>query len=861
MSRSLRPRLVAATVVAVVAAGLPLLPGAAANAAVAGTITLGGLCLDDVNASTADGSPVQLASCASGSAEQSFGWNSDGTVGVLGHCLAVAGGSDANGAALQLASCDGSAPEQHFAFQPDTTVLSTKSGKCLQVQGSSATAGAAVGLQPCNAAQALQQWQAAGAPASGYTLSAGTSATNGINGDDTPAFPYLDRNGQFYYQSAHSLYGATDGRSWDFYTGSNFDTATTASISKSGTNKDTTAFCNSSPTGANATNAPSGSGYAERNYCDLVGVWVDPDTGTWYGLVHNEFTPQPFGDGLHYDAVDYASSTDHGATWTIQGHAITSPYSTTRGDTTAFPNATYYYGDGDPRLYVDQRSGYFYVFYMSRLIDKNGSWGAFQEHVARAPISGKMSSASWSKWYDGSWSQPGVGGAESDVIPADGVGSGWIPSAQGYSPQTAGSVGSQVAAGTTPATSQLSVLNIAWDAYLGKYIGTPENEAGSNQPQHFYVTDDLATERWTDIGSAGPAQSSWYRWFLDPANLTGGAIVGRSFRSYCEYSCTPNDSEYTQFTVAPSSSAGLPSSPVGSGGSYRIGAGDGAYLAQSGSAVTTSTAPSGTAAQWTFTPTGDGFYTVANTGSGQLLGVDSTKNAGRAWDAPVTVAAQGSGGPTVGQQWSVQTLMQSPASSGSSTPTGGYRLINRYSDLALSLTSGNYAVATAPQRGWDNTGSAGDTRPVAAQTLAFTAAATGDLSGTHTLTLGGEALDDPNWSTTQGIQIDTWSTNGGRNQSWVLTRQSNGAYTVVNAYSKLCLDDDGGATAAGTAVIQWACTGNSNQQWTAARLASGGYTLTNVHTGLLLTTASTADGALVTQQADTGSALQQWTLG
>ncbi|WP_052434468.1 RICIN domain-containing protein [Streptacidiphilus melanogenes] len=723
MSSSLRPRLVAATAFAVVAAGLPLFPAAAAHAASGGTITVGGQCLDDVNAATADGSPIQLAAC-DGTPAQSFAWNADGTVGVLGTCLAVAGGSEADGAALQLAACSGAAPEEHFAFQPDATVLSAASGKCLQVQGSSAAPGAAVGLEPCNPSQALQDFTAATAPASGYTLSAGTSVSGG-NGDDTPAFPYLDKNGQFYYQSAHSLYGATDSRSWDFYTGKDFDTASTASISKSGTNKDTTAFCDNSPTGVNATDAPSGSGYAQRNYCDLVGVWVDPDTGTWYGLVHNEFTPQPFGDGLHYDAIDYASSTDRGATWTIQGHAVTSPYSTKRGDTAAFPNSTYYYGDGDPRLFVDQRSGYFYVFYMSRLVDKTGGWGGFQEHVARAPISKKMSSSSWSKWYDGSWSQPGVGGAESDVIPSDGVGSGWIPSARGYSPSTAGSVASQIAAGTTPVTSQLSVLNIAWDAYLGKYIGTPENEAGSDQPQHFYVTDDLATEKWTDIGSAGPAQSSWYRWFLDPANLTSGAIVGRSFRSYCEYSCTPDDSEYTQFTVAPTSLAGLPSSPVGAGGSYRVGAGDGRYLTQSGNSLTTTTAPSGSSAQWTFTPTGDGFFTVANASSGQLLGVDPTKNAGRAWDTAAKLGRPGAEGPTVGQQWSIQTVMQSPATSGASTPTGGYRLVNRYSGLALSLTGGSAAVATAPQRGWNNSGTAGDTRPVSAQTLTFTAAAAG----------------------------------------------------------------------------------------------------------------------------------------
>lgn len=123
-------------------------------------------------------------------------------------------------------------------------------------------------------------------------------------------------------------------------------------------------------------------------------MWVDPDTGDWYGLVHNEFTPQPFGDGLHFDAIDYAVSTDRGRTWTIQDHVITSPFSTVRGDTAAFPNQTYDYGDGDQRLFVDTASGYFYVYYGSRIVDKKGGWKAFYEHVARAPIAQRMAPGS-----------------------------------------------------------------------------------------------------------------------------------------------------------------------------------------------------------------------------------------------------------------------------------------------------------------------------------------------------------------------------------------------------------------------------------------------------------------------------------
>ncbi|MEU5668680.1 hypothetical protein AB0H10_39330, partial [Streptomyces longwoodensis] len=242
---------------------------------------------------------------------------------------------------------------------------------------------------------------------------------------DTPASPFLDRDGTFHYQQSAALYGANDPRSWDFYTGTDFDTAVFDSALSTAVNPadpadrndDTTARCDNSPTGREASDPPAGSGYSQKNYCDLSGVWVDPDTGDWYGLVHNEFTPQPFGDGLHFDAIDYAVSTDRGRTWTIQDHVITSPFSTVRGDTAAFPNQTYDYGDGDQRLFVDTASGYFYVYYGSRIVDKKGGWKAFYEHVARAPIAQRMAPGSWRKWYDGAWSQPGTGGKESNIVP------------------------------------------------------------------------------------------------------------------------------------------------------------------------------------------------------------------------------------------------------------------------------------------------------------------------------------------------------------------------------------------------------------------------------------------------------------
>ncbi|MFJ6794936.1 RICIN domain-containing protein [Streptomyces sp. NPDC091268] len=742
----------------------------------------------------------------------------------------------------------------------------------LALAGSAAPAAALpAAAAPVAAALSAAAPAPAASPDATYTVTVGSKGA-WTHPDDTPAAPYLDKDGTFYYQQAHALYGATDPRKWSFYTGTDFGSATRSSqisdavnpANSNDKNNDTTWRCNNSPTGLAATNAPAGSGYSQRNFCDLAGVWVDPDTGAWYGLVHNEFTPQPFGDSSHFDGIDYATSTDQGRTWSIKGHIITSPYSTARGDTTAFPQQTYHYGDGDPRLFSDTASGYFYVFYGSRIIDKSGGWKVFHAHVARAPISAKMAPGSWQKWYDGAWSQPGVGGRESNMVPVDSSsGTGYTPAAREYDPATPGTATEQVAGGTMPPTSPLFVMDITYNAHLGLYIGEPQavRQDGS-APQQFYATDNLATQKWRLIGDTGShTNASWYRWFLDSKNKTASGIVGKDFRSYCSFGCSKDASgEYVNVSITTPS----PAAPVDTSKTYRIGAASGRILAQSaGSQATTSqAAATGSAREnWIFTGNGDGSYRIANAGTGHLLGVDATNAAQRAWGTKPTVTAPGAGGPTVGQQWFVIP----GASSADGSPTGGHRLVNRYSGLVIGLSATASRLAeTTPARSWTDTGGGvGGSRTAAEQTLTLTAVATdpGSLDGTRTLVTAGKALDNPQHSTTPGTQLITYMPNAGANQKWNFTRQPDGTYEIANAESGLCADINGGSTAAGAKVIQWTCHGGPNQRWTATRGPDGTYTVTSVGSGLLLTTASTAAGAPVTQQPDTGSPLQRWAIG
>ncbi|MEU4102221.1 RICIN domain-containing protein [Streptomyces tanashiensis] len=711
----------------------------------------------------------------------------------------------------------------------------------------------------------------AAAEAATYTVTVGTKGS-WTHPNDTPAAPYIDKDGTFYFQQAHALYGASDSRKWDFFSGTNFDTATRSSAisdavnpaNSNDRNNDTTWRCNNSPTGLESTYAPATSGYAQRNYCDLAGVWVDPDTGDWYGLVHNEFTPQPFGDGLHFDAIDYAVSKDQGRTWSIKDHVITSPYSTTRGDTTAFPQQTYDYGDGDQRLFVDTASGYFYAFYGSRIVNKGGGWGAFYSHVARAPIADKMAPASWQKWYNGSWSQPGKGGKESNMVPVGATSTtGYTPPAKEYNPRTSGSISQQVAAGTMPATSPMFVMDITYNAYLGLYIGEPQAvDQSGNASQEIYATDDLTKQKWFRLGDTGSYKNaSWYRWFLDSVNRTGSGIVGKNFRSYCSFGCSGGtSSEYVNLSIESSA----PAAPVDTTKTYRIAGANGQVLTQVAGGTATSSVPVATGSSlesWVFTSNGDGSHRIANAATGQLLGVDSSTTTSRAWGAKPTVTTMPTGGPTVGQQWFVIP----GASATDDAPTGSYRLVNRYSGLVIGLSNtAGRLTETTPTRTWTNTtgNAVGGTRTANEQVLSLTetGAAAPTLNGNHTLVTGGKALDNPDHSTTLGTQFVTWTPTGGANQSWRFTQQADGSYEVVNVESGLCADVESASTTAGAKVIQWTCNGGTNQRWRVTSQTGGTYKVASVRSGLLLTTASTANGALVTQQTDTGSTLQLWSI-
>ena len=542
-------------------------------------------------------------------------------------------------------------------------------------------------------------------PSSSYTITVGSKGAFGTP-DDTPSVSYIDKDGTYYYQSAHSLYGAKDTRIWGFWSGDDIDSVKKSPLStyvnpsnSLDSNGNTTWRCNNSPTGKISTSSTN-QYFAEPNYCDLSGVWVDPDTGDWYGLVHNEFTPAPFGDGLHYDGIDYAVSTDQGHTWTIKDRVITSPYSTKRNDKTAFPHQTYYYGDGDQRLTVDAASGYFYAFYSSRMVSVGGAGGAtyMYAHVARAPIKDKMAAGSWKKYYLGAWSENGVGGKESTIVPVDQQATGYLPTDKEYNPANTGNSDQQVKAGTAQPASPLAVMDVSWNAHLGVWIGEPETRIDNkDMPQKYFATDDLTTQKWTFIGDTGAYKTqSWYRWLIDSVSKTQSQIVGKNVRAYCSIACSNNaGGEYINLAF----DSNTPYSPIDTSKTYKITSSQGAL-----------------SYTFKFVPTGDGAFTILRPQDGQSLwtGGDSPKF--RAWGTSLA-GTKISGSPTTAQQWWI-IPERDPSNN---ALTGHYRLINRYSGLALALTSNKQELV--PVRFWDDHSgsSVGGGRTAAQQSLSLTA--------------------------------------------------------------------------------------------------------------------------------------------
>lgn len=106
------------------------------------------------------------------------------------------------------------------------------------------------------------------------------------------------------------------------------------------------------------------------------------------GLVHQEGNCD-YNEGRTHKSMAIATSSDDGLTWTEPETIITGRDA---------PQAATITGEGDCTM-VDGRDGFLYAYCL-----RNSDW---QTIVARAPASDPTV---WHKYYDGAWSEPGLGG-------------------------------------------------------------------------------------------------------------------------------------------------------------------------------------------------------------------------------------------------------------------------------------------------------------------------------------------------------------------------------------------------------------------------------------------------------------------
>ena len=237
------------------------------------------------------------------------------------------------------------------------------------------------------------------------------------------------------------------------------------------------------------------------------GLWSDGTT--WYTTVHVEYgyfdlspggastclpVDAPYAAGHHFRLIGLATSTNFGASWSWAGDIITSADSS---NVLSYAGTYFDWGDGDQRLLVDPRSGYFYLYYKTGWVNKTdaSAYDLYQTiRVARSPISARMAPGTWQKWYDGAWSQPGLGGLDSDVFRGE------------------------------------DSAAVFYSAYLGQYV------AFGNYPSFIATATDLTTQNWTAsrlfTTPTSPAQLEWYNWVVDPLTGDQMTVSGRTLRVY-----------------------------------------------------------------------------------------------------------------------------------------------------------------------------------------------------------------------------------------------------------------------------------------------------------------------------------------
>ncbi len=140
----------------IVAAGYA--PAGNGTTGATGTIVAGdngAKCVDNNNASSANGNKIQMWDCDGYAPAQNWTVNSNGSLEIDGSCMDITGANYSNGTPIQLYSCWGG-PNQQWQAE-NGQLVNPASGKCLDDPGFNTTNGTQLILYTCNGGS-NQQW-------------------------------------------------------------------------------------------------------------------------------------------------------------------------------------------------------------------------------------------------------------------------------------------------------------------------------------------------------------------------------------------------------------------------------------------------------------------------------------------------------------------------------------------------------------------------------------------------------------------------------------------------------------------------------------------------------------------------------
>ncbi len=265
--------------------------------------------------------------------------------------------------------------------------------------------------------------------------------------------------------------------------------------------------------------------HGDDNYW-LNGLWIDPADGKWYATVHMEFNYNPnWPSGRWTRGIGLATSTDEGLNWHYEGDIVTSDNPTKRDE---FAGDYWDWGVGDQSLYVDAAGGYFYLFYGAGWQSKSEWRDYLSTRVARCEISSKMMPGCWQKWHNGSWSEPGLGGHDTDLFNNSGINA------------------------------------VFYSTYLNKFVAVGQTMIPGRHDGTFATATDLSTQNWTVPEKFIDADRLyWYNWAVDPTT-SDRMQIGQNFRLYSAQNFYENKSgKYINVSLGPGTTV-----PITFPGSY-----------------------------------------------------------------------------------------------------------------------------------------------------------------------------------------------------------------------------------------------------------------------------------------------------